>query len=262
MSAPFTHVTAVVLDWAGTTVDHGSLAPVVAMQHLFAAARIDVTPAEIRAPMGVHKKEHIRSILAAKGSRADVDELYAAFIPHQLAALAEHSDVIAGVSDTIRRLRSRGLRIGSTTGYNRAMLECVMAYARAQGYAPDCALCPEDVGGGRPMPWMCFEAARRLAVYPMWTLVKVGDTASDIVEGRNAGMWTVGVVRTGNEIGLSERDWRALPAAEQTARLSAASDRLRAAGADLVIESVADLEPVLDAIDTRLARGDRPGATT
>jgi phosphonoacetaldehyde hydrolase len=259
MTARFVHLTGIILDWAGTAVDHGSLAPVAAMRDLFANAGIEVTTAEIRTPMGLHKKEHIRAIVESKGSRADVDALYADFIPRQMESLAAHSDVIRGVSDTIARLRSRGLKIGSTTGYNRAMLDRVAAHARTQGYAPDCALCPDDVGGGRPMPWMCYEAAVRLRVFPLWTLVKIGDTEADIAEGRNAGTWTIGIARTGNEVGLSESDWNALPAERQTALLTQAGDRLRAAGADYVIDSVADVEPVLDVIDARLARGERGG---
>jgi phosphonoacetaldehyde hydrolase len=247
-------ITAVILDWAGTTVDHGSLAPVAAMHALFASIGVEVSTDEIRASMGLHKKEHIRAIAAPRG--LDTDALYAAFIPKQMEVLAEHSDVIAGVGEAVERMRRRGIKIGSTTGYNRAMLDYVAAHAKTQGYAPDCALCPDDVGGGRPMPWMCYEAAVRLGAYPLWTMVKVGDTESDIAEGRNAGMWTVAVTRTGNEVGLSERDWSALGAAQRDGRLLAARQRLSAA--DYVIETVADVDGVLDMIDARVARGEKP----
>jgi phosphonoacetaldehyde hydrolase len=247
-------ITAVILDWAGTTVDHGSLAPVAAMRGVFAAAGVEVTTDEIRASMGLHKKDHIRAIAEPRG--LDTDALYAAFIPMQMEVLAEHSDVIAGVGDAVERMRQRGIKIGATTGYNRAMLDYVREHARTQGYVPDCALCPDDVGGGRPMPWMCYEAAVRLGVYPFWTMVKVGDTESDIAEGKNAGMWTVGVTRTGNEVGLSEREWSARDAATRARLLHAARDKL--AVADYVIESVAEIDDVLEAITARVARGEEP----
>jgi phosphonoacetaldehyde hydrolase len=247
-------ITAVILDWAGTTVDHGSLAPVAAMRAVFAAAGVDLTTDEIRASMGLHKRDHIRALAAPRG--LDTDALYAAFIPKQMDVLAEHSDVITGVADAVERMRGRGIKIGSTTGYNRAMLDSVREHARKRGYAPDCALCPDDVGGGRPAPWMCYETAVRLAVYPFWTMVKVGDTASDIAEGKNAGMWTIGVTRTGNEVGLSEPEWSALDAASRQRLLHIAHDKL--AGADYVIESVAEIDDVLDAIAERIARGERP----
>lgn len=247
-------ITAAILDWAGTTVDHGSLAPVAAMRAVFASVGVAVTTDEIRASMGLHKKEHIRAIAAPRG--LDTDALYAAFIPKQMDVLAEHSDVIAGVADAVERMRRRGIRIGSTTGYNRAMLDYVAAHARTQGYAPECALCPDDVGGGRPMPWMCYEAAVRLGAYPMWTMVKIGDTESDIAEGRNAGMWTVAVARTGNEVGLSEREWNALGDEEREVLLRAARGRL--SRADYVIDGVVEVDAVLDVIEERIGRGERP----
>jgi phosphonoacetaldehyde hydrolase len=258
MSAPFAHLRGVVLDWAGTTVDHGSLGPVTAMRTLLASAGIDATGEDIRASMGLHKKEHIRAVLKAKGSTADVDALYAEFIPRQMQALVDHSAVITGVAAAIDRARARGLKIGATTGYSRAMLDYIAGRAKAQGYVPDCALSPDDVGGGRPMPWMCYEIALRLRVYPLWTLVKIGDTEADIAEGRNAGMWTIGVGRTGNEVGLSETEWNALAQERQGALAGMARDRLQAAGADYVIDTVADVDPVLDTIDARLGRGERP----
>jgi phosphonoacetaldehyde hydrolase len=164
--------------------------------------------------------------------------------------------VIEGVPDAIDRMRHRGLKIGSTTGYNRAMLDALMRRARLHGYSPDCAVCPEDVGGGRPMPWMCYQAAMLLRVYPLWTIVKIGDTESDIAEGRNAGMWTIAITRTGNEVGVSQAEWDAMPAERRAVLLAAARGRLSAA--DYVVASVAEADPALDAIEERLARGERP----
>ena len=88
--------------------------------------------------------------------------------------------------------------------------------------------------------------------------VKVGDTASDIEEGLNAGMWAVGVSATGNEVGLSAADWEAMPAPERRQLSCRAAEKLQAAGAHYVIESVARLEPVLEEIDDRLSAGERP----
>ena len=53
---------------------------------------------------------------------------------------------------------------------------------------------------------MALENARRLGVYPMESIVKIGDTLPDIEEGLNAGMWTIGLAKTGNEIGLTEQE--------------------------------------------------------
>ena len=254
--------TAIIFDWAGTTVDHGSLAPVRALQRLFAGRGLNVTEDEARRDMGVHKKDHIRALLRVKTggqpSEAAVAELFAEFIPMQMECLAACSAVIAGVVETVEKLRALGIRIGSTTGYTRPMLEVLLAQAAKEGYTPDCALCPDDAGAGRPWPWMCYLAAIQMRTYPMYTMIKIGDTISDIEEGLNAGMWTVGVARTGNMIGLSEEQLAALPAGEQAARASAARRRLGDAGAHYAIDAVADFYPLLEQIEARLAKGERP----
>ena len=265
-------VVAVIFDWAGTTVDHGSLAPVEAIRQLFAGHGVDLTEPQIRRDMGLHKREHIRCILTdeevqnrwqkASGcpsSDADVDRLFAQMLDIQLAVLARHSQVIPGLPETAQRLRAKDIRIGSTTGYTRAMMEPLTAAAATQGYAPDCLVCPEDVGGGRPFPWMIYRACTELRTYPLWQCVKVGDTVSDVEEGRNAGAWTVGLTRTGNLVGLSEHAWLALPEAQKAELLEKAAAPLRRAGADFVIDSAASIEPVLDQIEQRLRARQRPG---
>ena len=255
-------VTAVIFDWAGTTVDHGSLAPVRTLQKLFAGRGMAITEEEARRDMGVHKKDHIRAILRVKTGAApdegEVESLFADFIPMQMDCLAAYSSVIPGVPATVEALRTRGIKIGSTTGYTRPMLDLLLATAAAEGYQPDCALCPDDTGAGRPWPWMCYLNAICLRTYPMHTMIKVGDTVSDIEEGRNAGMWTIGIARTGNMIGLTAEELAALPAAERGARLDAARRKLSEAGAHHVADAVTDCIPLIDAIEGRLGKGARP----
>lgn len=265
-------LTGIVFDWAGTVADHGSRAPVATLQEIFEHACLPITVAEARLSMGIAKRSHIASILAlprvssewrrmhgAIPSEEDVERLYADFVPRQLACLERHSDVIAGVVPAIEQLRRRGLKIGSTTGYTRPMLDCLLAFARLQGFSPDCAICPDDVpGGGRPAPWMCYLNAIRLQVSPLWSMIKVGDTPSDIAEGRNAGMWTIGVTRTGNEVGLTAAEWGAVAGPQRSYALEKAAIRLRRAGAHYVAESVADILELVDEIDARVTAGERP----
>jgi phosphonoacetaldehyde hydrolase len=264
-------VKAVILDWAGTTVDHGSLAPVRVLQQVFAQRGVPISEAQARRDMGVLKKDHIRKILfepivAAKWldaaghepAEADVEDLFANFVPLQLECLVRYSVVIDGVAGTVARIRKRGIKIGSTTGYTRAMLDMILRPAAEQGYSPDCAITPDDVGGGRPHPWMIFANAIRLQVEPLEAIVKVGDTPVDIEEGLRAGVWTIGVARTGNMIGLSAEEFAALATAEQASRLENARAALSVAGAHEVVDAVADCEAALDTIEARIRRGERP----
>ncbi|MGA2113629.1 MAG: hypothetical protein ABSH56_02625 [Bryobacteraceae bacterium] len=153
----------IVFDWAGTTVDYGSRAPLAASQNVFLAAGVTVTAGEVRLSMGVAKKDHIRAILqlprvtgewtrvhGTAPGETDVEGLYAEFVPKQPDCLGRFSGAIGGVPETMEELRRRGVRIGSTTGYNRPMLDFLVDRAREQSFAPDCAICPGDVPGGAP----------------------------------------------------------------------------------------------------------------
>ena len=257
---------AVILDWAGTTVDFGSLAPVRALQKVFAEAGVTLADSEIRQDMGLPKKEHIREILFGQQGRnqwarthgnlpceADVDRLYDEFVPVQFSCLLEYSELIPGVFDATERFRRRGLKIGTTTGYSREMLDLLVAASRKAGYNPDCNVAPGEVGAGRPHPFMIYENAVRLQVYPLAAIVKIGDTPADIEEGLNAGAWSIGVAATGNMIGLSRQGFEALSAEQREERLAVARAELGTAGAHYVIDTLANVDPVLDEIEERLS---------
>ncbi|GAC1356900.1 MAG: phosphonoacetaldehyde hydrolase [Herpetosiphon sp.] len=260
-----------ILDWAGTTVDYGCFGPVVVFRAVFQQRGVEISMAQARAPMGLEKKDHIRAIAAMEPvaqawqsvygqpcSEDDIEALYQAFIPQQIACIAEHAELIPGTREAVADCRRRGMKIGSTTGYNTAMMDVLRPEAARRGYAPDSCVCPNTVAGGRPHPWMCFQSAMELGVYPMSALVKVGDTLPDIEEGLNAGMWTVGVTKTGNELGLSAVEAAALDAQELDTRLQKAAERMRRAGAHVVIESIGDLPAVIDDLSQRLRRGEQP----
>ncbi len=268
---PITAIKAVILDWAGTTVDHGSIAPVVSFIETFRLHGVQITVAEARGPMGMHKRDHIRTITqmasvaarwaAANGrdpDAADVAAMYEEFIPLQLAVLAEYAEPIPGTLPVVEELRRRGIKIGSTTGYNRQMMDVLVPEAARRGYKPDSVVCATDVPVGRPEPWMAFRSAMDLGVYPPAAIAKVGDTVPDIEEGLNAGMWTVAVALTGNELGLTQQELAALPPEMLAERREQARARLSAAGAHDVIDGIWDLPAALEGIETRLARGQRP----
>jgi len=268
-------VVACVFDWAGTMVDHGSLAPTSAFRDAFAAFGVPITEAEARAPMGRGKLDHVRDIGAmpavaerwraardgAAFTEADAQAIYADVTPRQIASAGARADLVPGAAETVRALRGRGIRIGATTGYSRAIMAAVIPTAEAQGYAPDVTVCVDDLPEGaraRPAPSLLFQAMVDLEAWPPAAVVKVGDTVADIEEGLNAGVWTVGVTETGSEMGLSRGDLEALPEVERAARRAAAADKLAEAGAHVTIPGVADLPAVIDAIEAGLARGDRP----
>jgi phosphonoacetaldehyde hydrolase len=271
MSKTTSGVQAVIFDVSGTVLDYGSRGPVVAFVELFARHGVTVTEAQARGPMGAHKKDHIWAMLsdaavAARWAEAhgtpptldDLECLYREFTPLLLEVLKRHCDVLPGVPGVVAELRRRGIRIANTTGFDSGMMVDLIPLAAQGGYTPDLWVTPDLVGKGRPAPWMAFYAAQKLDVYPMSTFVKVGDTVADVAEAHAAGMWAVSVLRHGNEVGLSRDALEALSPAEQDERISAARARLAAKGPHYIIETTAQLVPVVDEISARLVRGERP----
>lgn len=202
--------------------------------------------------------ERWEEIHGRKPNEDDVDEMFADFVPLQLACLADYSDLIPGTLEAITRFRERGLKIGSTTGYLPEMMTMLKEEASQRGYVPDSSVCAGDVPAGRPEPWMCLENAKNLGVYPMESIVKVDDTLPGIDEGLNAGMWTIGLAKTGNEIGLNQEEIEALTADELQVKLEDAYRRMWHVGAHYVVDGIWDVPIVLDLIDERLSRGERP----
>ncbi|MCP5520018.1 MAG: phosphonoacetaldehyde hydrolase [Verrucomicrobiales bacterium] len=262
---------AVLLDWAGTTMDYGCYAPAVVFIEVFHRKGVEISVEQAREPMGAHKKVHIRQIsqipaVAKKWqevhgkpcSEEDVEAMFQDFVPLQLACLADYADLIPGTLETCETIRARGMKIGSTTGYTSEMMAILQAEARKRGYEPDSTVCASEVPAGRPEPWMCLENAKRLGIHPMEALVKVDDTLPGIEEGLNAGMWSVGLARTGNEIGLNDQEINALAPEDYQRRIGRARRRMAQVGAHYVIDGIADLVPVLDDINNRLAAGERP----
>jgi phosphonoacetaldehyde hydrolase len=265
------HVKAVIFDWAGTVVDHGSLAPMGAFVETFAEFGVKISVDEARGPMGMAKRPHIAALIALPRvaavwterhghapTEADIDAVYAAFVPRNVAVAARHATLISGVADVVAELRRAQVKIGSTTGYTREIMAEILPVAAAQGFTPDSLVCTGDTPDGRPTPYMLYKSFLDLKIWPAWDAIKVDDTEVGIHEGVNAGSWTVGVAVSGNLFGLSEADTAALPAADFARRRSQAAKKLESAGAHYVIDSVADLMPVAQAIEARRGRGERP----
>lgn len=264
-------VQAVVLDWAGTAVDYGCIGPVAVFIKVFRNHGVEITTAEARAPMGLMKKDHIRALCGMEavsekwervhGRRAlegDVEAMYRQVEPLMAASVADYSDPIPGLLEAVATFRDQGIKIGSSTGYTRSMMQALIPASERKGYRPDSIVCSSDVPAGRPYPWMCYQNAINLQVHPFAAMVKIGDTVADIHEGLNAGMWTIGVTKTGNELGLTEQGVAALNPEDLKQRLEQAEKRFRDAGAHFIAESIGQCPPLIEQINACLARGERP----
>ena len=265
------HLKAVIFDWAGTVVDHGSLAPMGAFVEAFGEFGVTLSVDEARGPMGMAKRPHIAALMALPRvaeawaerhghppTEADIDALYEVFVPKNKAVAARFSRVVPGVADVVDQLRGLDLKIGSTTGYTRDIMAEITPVAAAGGFTPDSLVCTGDTPDGRPTPFMLYRTLLDLGVWPAWSAIKVDDTEVGIAEGLNGGAWAVGIAVTGNVFGLSLEDTAKLSREEFEKKRAAAVDRLTGAGAHYIVDSVADLMPVVFSIEGRLARGERP----
>jgi phosphonoacetaldehyde hydrolase len=264
-------IEAVLLDWAGTTMDFGCMAPAVVFVEVFKRKKVPITVEEARAPMGAHKRVHIQRITELESVRrrwqeaygrlpneGDVNAMFTDFVPLQLECLSTYSALIPGTLEAVAALRSRGIKIGSTTGYLTEMMKINQADAKRQGYEPDSTVCAADVPAGRPYPYMCLQNVIKLGVSAVQACVKIDDTIPGVEEGLNAGMWTIGLAVSGNEVGMMLDEWRALAAAEQHARRERAHTRMAQCGAHYVVDSIADIMPCIEDIQARIRRGEAP----
>lgn len=262
-------VEGVIFDWAGTTVDYGCFAPVNVFINIFKMRGIDVTLAEAREPMGMLKRDHVKAMLSMdrinnlfiekfnrKWDEVDVDAFYEDFEEQLFATLREYTDPVPGVLELIGRLRERDIKIGSTTGYTKEMIEIVSEEAKVKGYLPDYKITSTEVPAGRPCPYMIFKNILELEISGRSNTVKVGDTISDIKEGRSAGVWSVGVVKGGSDLGMTLEEVKDIESSELNNRVASVREKMLEAGAHYVIDEIGDLDIVLDEIEKRLKNGE------
>lgn len=263
----------VVLDWAGLTLDYGCYAPAVVFIEVFKRKGIQISMEQARAPMGRFKRDHIKCILdwnpdVAKRWREkygqdwrdeDVGDMYEnLFKPMQLDVIRNYSKLIPGTLETVRWLRERRIKIGSTTGYFKEAAQANLEEAIKQGYKPDATFCPDDVPAGRPYPWMVMKNMLEAHVFPPEAVVKVDDTVVGVEEGLNAGTWAIGVSKTGTLVGLNEKEIEALPENELRSKIDSATDQLHRSGAHYVIEGISQLPQAILDIEERLKRREKP----
>lgn len=245
----------VILDWAGTTVDYGCFAPVNAFALAFQSVGLEPTVEEIREPMGMLKRDHIRMMLSMDrlktqwigkyGSEPDeaaVEKIYSVFQESLMKSLEDYADPKPGTLEAVAELREMGIHIGSTTGYTDSMMKIVTKKAAERGYEPDAWFSPDAVEGlGRPYPYMIYKNMQQFQIASVEEVIKVGDTVSDIREGKQAGVRSLGLLEGSSALGLSQEEYEALSFEEREFVLNKARKKLLQAGADDVILNLGEL---------------------
>jgi phosphonoacetaldehyde hydrolase len=266
-----TRLQAAILDWAGTVVDFGSFAPTRIFVEAFASFGVEVTLDEARGPMGVGKRDHIRTLcnqpaiterFQHKFGRSpndnDVNEIYKRFMPLQVAKVGEYSTLIPGALESIAALRQAGLKIGSTSGYPKEVMEKLVPIAAAAGYSPDHIVASDEVPKGRPSPAQALVNVIAFGLDDVAACVKVDDTLPGILEGRSAGMWTVALRFSGNFLGLTWDEYRALSPEQLDFERKRIDALFAPSKPHYLIDTIAELPSVITDVNVRLARDESP----
>lgn len=265
-----------ILDWSGTTIDPHVLAPAIVFCDVFKMAGVPITMQEARKPMGLRKDLHIAEILknpdvkhrwiskkGYKPTQKNIDMLFKNFVPQQLDCLQEYSKLIPGTVNTVNILRNEyRLKIGSTTGFTKIMVDKLLKDAKKQGYVPDSSVAGDEVEnnmGFRPAPFMIYANLVKLGVFPIESVLKVDDTISGIGEGLNAGCWTVGLSNWSNYTNVdSIKQWNKMSKEEQRKRQDHSRYILTHSGAHYVCDDINDLPGIVEDINKRLSNGEKP----
>ena len=252
-------IEAVIFDWAGTTIDYGCFAPVQAFISAFEEYGITPTAEEVRKPMGMLKRDHIRTMMHMERIRklwkdvhcrdfteTDIEQVYKSSESGILNLLDRFTLPKPYVTETVQTLREQGIKIGSTTGYTDEMMEIVVPYAKENGYSPDCWFSPNAVQNlGRPYPYMIFKNLQTLQVSSVHHAIKAGDTIADIKEGKAAGMISIGIIEGSSVMGLSQEEYELLSVKEQEAACQRVHNMYKDSGADYVIQNMKELPEVI-----------------
>ncbi|WP_349828150.1 phosphonatase-like hydrolase [Brevibacterium litoralis] len=201
----------VALDMAGTTADEHGLV-YEALQRCVEETGTGVSAADLQHWMGADKTEAIAGLLAAGGHAADGDTVAACFtrfreILHESYA-ATPPRALAGVEEALVTLRTAGIRVALTTGFDTEVATAVLKVlgwevtgesegrgASGAGVVIDALVCSDQVAAGRPAPYMIHRAMERTGVRDVARVLVAGDTVVDAQAGRAAGAaYVIGVL--------------------------------------------------------------------
>ncbi len=187
-------IKAVLFDMIGTTVLESDPETV---NNCFALAfsqhAITIGKGDILKLRGLSKSDAIRTTLMASNKSASLEPaILQSFIDNlrdRLTNFAEHPEF----PQVVQVLKDSGIKVGIGSGLPRTVFDVLYQSLGWARYRLDYVQVYEALGRGRPFPDMIFDMGGRLSV-SVQSILKVGDTAADIEEGKNAGAITAAVL--------------------------------------------------------------------
>lgn len=198
----------IIFDISGTLIDHGSLVTVYTFQKAFKKYKIKVPSHLIIKDMGISKDIHIKKILKHSyihnqmiKNNISEDNLYVNlklnFDKILINEIKNKFDYISGFDVLIKYLNKNNILIALTTGYPRPILNFILKkFGKNKNFIPNYAVSASDVKRGRPYNDMIVKILKALQVKKSNT-IKIDDSFSGILEGKNAGVKTIGLTLSG-----------------------------------------------------------------
>lgn len=192
----------VVFDMAGTTVNEDNVV-YKTLQKAVEEAGYDVSLELVLAyGAGKEKLQAIKDVLVSIGV-TEVDSksivIFSRF-REMLKSAYENLDVrtFDGTEHLFDYLHQKGIKVVLNTGYDRkTAINLLSKLQWTQGEEFDLLVTSDDVINGRPHPDMIFHAMKKLAITDAAEVIKIGDSAIDIEEGKAAGCYLTLGVTTG-----------------------------------------------------------------
>lgn len=269
----------IILDNSGTFIDPYVIAPVKAFQETFKKFKINISSDECRKPMGIRKDLHICEIL--KNTRVkdewnkiygrnydknDIQNIYNELIPTQIEILHNYCNLLPKVPETIEMIKNMNIKIGTTTGFNRKMMDIILNNMNKKNIHFDFTVAGDDFNsneihlGTRPLPFMIYKNLFNLNSTPIESVIKIDDTIPGIQEGLNAGCWTIAIADYSNYMNInSMEEWNSMSSKEQMERKIFSRNKLHLeSGCHYVIHEFDDIIYVIDDINNRLSNNEKP----
>ena len=190
----------IVFDIAGTTLEDKEDAVATAFSKAMAESGFDFDSTDIKKIMGYKKREAIKMLLVNNKHSADealINKLHDTFI-EQVNKYYKKADIreINGISELFRKLKARDVFVTLNTGFSRSTTDIIINRLKwLEDGLIDGSIASDEVAYGRPEPDMIRELSSRFEISDPRLIFKVGDTPSDLLEGKNAGCGkTIGVL--------------------------------------------------------------------
>ncbi|MCB9638670.1 MAG: phosphonoacetaldehyde hydrolase [Myxococcales bacterium] len=267
-------VKAVVLDLEGTSIDHGGLGLAKALIELFQRYQVSLPMDRAHTPHALLKEVHLQRLFQTPSiaeqwrkqhqslpDGAKLQSLVDELQQIQLSHTTQTAQLLPGVASSVQKWQQAGILISAVSSETEVITQAHIQHAATQGFQPDCAISIDQIPSTQPTapaPWLIAQSAMLLEVYPWESIVSIGDTVDDIEAGLNAGVWTVGIVQTGREMGLTAQEFQAMPSEQRQDLIAEIKHRMYRSGAHFVVNTFDQCNIVLDEIQDRLAIGIRP----